>query len=201
MYIYVYDGSHQKLMQGLLESIWHYACMSLFCITLEQNVRVHVSLTTACCVHSNVYGLINTCCIRYLTVIDSIHSTSPPVHIYHTLTSESVELPHLTHVDNPSSIRVVPVTQDTPTWNLGSSTASCVVSHTEQGSIKTFTNVLQVYEIVVLVCCTSKWEPGTLTYNSGKEGTLHVCTSSNYIYPMLVSNIAQIRHFFYYFSM
>ena len=79
-------------------------------ITFEQNMSANATLTTVCCVHSNVYGPINTCCIRYHTVIDSIHSTSPPVHAYHTLTSVSVELPHVKRVDNSRSIGVVPVT-------------------------------------------------------------------------------------------
>ena len=46
------------------------------------------------------------------------------------------------------------------------SATSSLVSHTEQGII-TFTNLLQVHKTVVLVCCTSEWEPDTC--NNGKE--------------------------------
>ena len=144
-------------------SVWHYAGTSLFSnisITIEQIASVNVHLTSACIVHSNEHGLVNTCCIRYLTVVDSSHSTSPPVQTYHTRTSVSVELPHdilsTVVVGNSSSIGVVPVTQDTTTWNLVTCTVCCVVSHTEQGSITPFTNVLQVNKTVVLVCCTSE---------------------------------------------
>ena len=139
-------------MQG---SVWHYAGTSLFwniSITFEQNMSANATLTTVCCVHPNVHGLVNTCCIRYHTTVDSVHSTSPPVHAYHTLTSVSVEVPHdilsivannnVKRVDNSRSIGVVSVTQDTSTWRLVTCTACWVNSHTEQGTI-TFTNVLQ----------------------------------------------------------
>ena len=49
------------------------------------------SMRVCSTVHSNVYGLVNIHCIRYHTMVDSIHSTSPPVQKYHTLTSGSVE--------------------------------------------------------------------------------------------------------------
>ena len=40
---------------------------------------LYVSLTSVCCIHSNVYGLCDIHCIRYLTVVDPTHSTSPAV--------------------------------------------------------------------------------------------------------------------------
>ena len=123
---------------------------------------VHILLTSTCIVYSNVYALVNSC-IGYLTVVDSVHSTSPPDHTYHTRTSVSVEVPLLTTVRNSSTIGVVPVTQDTFTWRLSTWTACCIVSLTEQGSAITFTNVLQGYKTVVLVSCTSEWEPDTCT--------------------------------------
>ena len=129
---------------------------------------VHVPLTTACCVYSNVHVLVNTCRIRYHTAIDPIHSSSPPVHAYHTRTSVSVEVPNYklplyitcsnNRVGNSSTIRVVPVAQDNCTWRLGASTTCCIVSDTEQGIIM-FTNILQGHNTVVLVCCTIECEP------------------------------------------
>ena len=68
-----------------------------------------VPLTSACCVHSNVYGLCNIHWIRYLTAVDPSHSTSSAVHKYHTLISGSVEIPLLTTAGNFSSIGKVPV--------------------------------------------------------------------------------------------
>ena len=126
------------------------------CNLLLIDLCAYAPLTSSSCVHSNVYGLINTCCIRYLTIEDSSQSTSPPVQTHHARTSVSIELPPITIVDNSSTIRVVPVTQDTSTWNLVTCTACCVVSYAEQGSITIFTNVLQSNKTVVLVCCTSE---------------------------------------------
>ena len=58
---------------------------------VEQNKSVHVSLTS--CVHSNVYGLGNIDCIRYLTAVDPFHPTSSAVYKYNHLTPGAVEVP------------------------------------------------------------------------------------------------------------
>ena len=68
-----------------------------------------MSLTSACCVHSNVHGLGNIHWIRYLTVVDPIHSTSSTVQAYHHLTSVSVEVPLVTTAWHSSSIGEVPL--------------------------------------------------------------------------------------------
>ena len=116
---------------------------------------LHVLLTSACCVHSNVYGLINTCCIRYHTVVDSSHSTSPPVQNFYFPTRGSVDIPLVTTARNSSSIGEEPVCSDIPPIiSIKRSATSSLVSYTEQGGITTFTNVLQVHKTVVLVCCT-----------------------------------------------
>ena len=102
-------------------------------------------LTSACCVHSKVYGLGDIHCIRYLTAVDSSHSTSPPVKNYCTPTSSPVEDPLGTTARNSSSIGEVPVPYGRPHGiNIRRSAASILVSQTEQGII-TFTNVLQGY--------------------------------------------------------
>ena len=125
-------------------------------------ILLHLLLTSTYCVHSNVYGLINTCCIRYHTPVDSIYSTSSANHTYQTRTcvSISVEVPDKTSsidikVGNCSPIGEEPVSS-------GRIPATCyVVSFTEQGKSITITNVLQGHKTVVLVCCSSEWEPDT----------------------------------------
>ena len=71
-----------------------------------------MSLTSACVVHSNVYGLANIHCIRYLTAVDPIHSTSPTMHKHHHLTFASVEIPLALFIGNSGSIWVGPVPQN-----------------------------------------------------------------------------------------
>ena len=73
-----------------------------------------MSLTTACVVHSNVDGLVNIHCIRYLTVVDPLLSTSSTVHTYRHmhLTSASVDFWIVISAENSSSIRKVPVPSD-----------------------------------------------------------------------------------------
>ena len=105
-------------------------------------------LTSVCSVHSNIHGLVNTCCIGYLTAVDSSHFPSPAMQAYHTRTSASVELPLLTTVCNSSTIGVVPITQDMPIWRLGTSTAHSVISQTEKW-VKIFTNIVQGCESMV----------------------------------------------------
>ena len=106
---------------------------------------MHVPLT--CCVYSNIYGLGDIHCIRYLTAVDSILSTSPPVQKYRHITSCSVEVPMFTTARNSSSIGKEPVSSG----RLFAT--SRVLSQAEQ-SIIIFTNVLQGHITVVLVCCT-----------------------------------------------
>ena len=71
-----------------------------------------MSLTSACVVHSNVYGPVKVQCIRYHTAVDPIHSTSPTMHKHHHLTSASVEIPLALLFGNSGSIRVGPVPQN-----------------------------------------------------------------------------------------
>ena len=70
---------------------------------------LHLPLTTACCVHSNVYCLINTRCIRYHTTVDPLHSTTSPLQILYHLTCGSINIPKFTTPRNPSSIGEEPV--------------------------------------------------------------------------------------------
>ena len=113
-----------------------------------------MSLTSACCVHSNVYGLGNIHWIKYLTVVDPLHSTSSAVQIYFHLTS----VPLLPFIGNTSVIGKVPDPQGRPSDSIRTSATISEVSHTEQ-SITSLTNVLQGHTTVVLVCCTFEWEP------------------------------------------
>ena len=112
-----------------------------------------MSLTSSCCVHSNVCDLENIHWIRYHTAVDPLHSTSYAVQTYPTLTSGSVETPLLINAGNFSSIWESPVST-----SIKRIATSSEVSYTEQGIIP-FTNVLQGHTTVVLVCCTSEWEP------------------------------------------
>ena len=82
---------------------------------VKQNSSVYILLTSACWVHSNVYGLGNIHCIRYLTAVDPFFSTSSAVQMYHHLTSGSVEIPFATWTGNSSFIGEVPVPSGTPT--------------------------------------------------------------------------------------
>ena len=113
-----------------------------------------ISLTSTCCVHSNVYCLCDIHCIRYHTTVDSSHSTSPPLQTYHTLTSCSVDIPLDSTGRNPSSIgkEPVPKSRHSNGISIRRSATSRLVSYTEQGIY--FTNVLQGHKTVVLVCCT-----------------------------------------------
>ena len=70
-----------------------------------------MSLTSACVVHSNVYGLGNIHWIRYLAVVDPIFSTSSMMHKHHHITSGSVEIPVVALTENSGSIGVEPVPQ------------------------------------------------------------------------------------------
>ena len=119
----------------------------------ETGLTKSLSLTSASRVHSNVYGLCDIHCIRYLTTVDSSYSTSPPLQTYHHLTSCSVEVPLVTTARNFSSIGEEPVPYDSWPNGIRRSATSSQVSYTAQGII-TFTNVLQGHETVVLVCCT-----------------------------------------------
>ena len=127
---------------------------------------VLILLTCACIVNSNVYGLGDFHCIRYLTAVDSIRTTSPPVQKYHHMTSGSVEVPLLTTTRNSTSIREVPVPYSRSiSTSIRMSATSSLISHTDQ-RIFTFTNVLQGHKTVVLVYSTFEGEPDICT--SGK---------------------------------
>ena len=119
-----------------------------------------MSLTTGCCVHSNVYGLGNVHWIRYLAVVDPIRSTSSAMHTYHHLISGSVKIPLLTTTaGNSSSIGKVPVPSGRHIWTLRRPATISEVSPAEQGIINIYTNVLQGHDTVVMVCCISEREP------------------------------------------
>ena len=71
----------------VLSQKWNQKCM------FTNLILLNVPLTSACCIHSNVYGLGNIHCIRYHTRVHSSYSTSPPVHVFHHLTWGTVEIP------------------------------------------------------------------------------------------------------------
>ena len=117
-------------------------------------------LTPACWVHSNVYVLGNIHWIRYLTAVDPILSTLSAIQSYHHLFSGSVEIRLLIIAGNSSSIGKVPVPFGGPILiSIRWFATSSLVSYTEKGIVIPFTNVLQGYTTVVLVCCTIEWEP------------------------------------------
>ena len=135
-------------------------CNISIAVELKQD-KFTMSLTTASCVHSNVYGLVNIHWIRYLTAVDPIHSTSYTMQKYHHRLSVSVEIPLCcidTLVGNSSFIRKEPVPYGRPVFTSIRSTTSSEVSHTEQSSSIIFTNVLQGHDTVVQICCTIEWE-------------------------------------------
>ena len=117
-----------------------------------------MSLTSSsvCWVHSNVYCLVNIHWIRYLTAVDAILSTTSAVQKYHHLASGSIEIPLVTSAGNSSSIGKNPVPSSIA--EIRSTTTISFVNYTVQGIIL-FTNVLQGHKTVVLVCCSSEWEP------------------------------------------
>ena len=110
----------------------------------------HELLTSACCVDSNIYGLGKIHCIRYITVIDSCHTTSPAIHKYYHLISGSVEVPTCANcifnncTGNSSFIGEEPVPNGRPdfTSSIRRSATSSFVSYTQQG-IGPLSNVLQ----------------------------------------------------------
>ena len=130
------------------------------CSRVEKNRSVQtMSLTPACCVHSNVYVLVDIHWIRYLTAVDPILSTSSVVQTYHHLTSGSVKIPLLTTAGNSGSIGQEPVPIASPIFiSIRLYATSSLVSYTEKRIIS-FTNVLQGYTTVVLVYCIIEWEP------------------------------------------
>ena len=139
--------------------------LPLFCNTCKHCSRVEqdrtvqtMSLTSACWVHSNVYVLVNTPWIRYLTAVDPILSTSSAFQKYHHLISGSVEIWWLTIAGNSSSIGKEPVSFGRPVFtSIRLSATSSLVCYTEKRVIS-FTNVLQGHTTVVLVCSTIEWD-------------------------------------------
>ena len=106
---------------------------------------MHHTLTCIVSVYTNVQSLVDIHCIRYLTAVNSIHSTSPPLQKYRHITSGSVEAPVATTARNSSSIRKVPVPYGT---RIRRSATNRFVSQAEQGST-TFTNMVQEYKTMV----------------------------------------------------
>ena len=133
--------------------------------TVEQNRSVQtLSLTTACWVHSNVYDLVNVHWIRYLTVVDPIHSTSSTVQTYHHAISGSVKIPLATRVRNSSSVGKEPVPS-----SMRSVATSSQFSCAEQGILIMFTNVFKSHDTVVVVYCTSEREPDITCIQEGSD--------------------------------
>ena len=153
-------------VQCILVVIFHiWNCNTTIVVWLQQ----HVPLTSACWVHSNVYGLGNIHCIRYLTAVGPLLSTSFALQTYIHLTSGSVEVQLASWTKNSSSIGEEPVPYGRPIFtNIRRSATSSLVSSTEQGII-TFTNVLQGHNTVVLVCYTSEWEPDITCTGEGSN--------------------------------
>ena len=151
-----------------------------------------MSLTTACCVHSNVYGLGNTCWIRYLTAVDPLLSTSSAIQIYFHITSGSVEIRLDISTENFRIIGKKPVPWGRSIPTIWTCATSSEVSSAEQGII-TLSNVLQGDTTVVLVCCTSEWEPDiTCTWKESDINVtmLYVFKSVLYIFNVLVETTA-----------
>ena len=142
---------------------------------------IHIPLTSVCCVHSNIYHLDNIKCIRYLTVVYPILSTSHPLQKYHTLTSGSVKAPLHTNARNSSSIGEEPVPYHRSITIISTSATSNLVCQADQ-VITTFTNVLQDHNTVVLVCCTIEREVDiTWTWGTQVQNLCHLdnmCTWS-----------------------
>ena len=128
---------------------------------------------TSSIVHANVYGLDNMLCIRYLTAVGSLLSTSSALQAYHHVTSGSVKVPAATTARNSSSIGKEPVPFGTPPTIIKISATIMVVSYTEQGMI-TLTDVLQEHKTVVLVCFTLEFKPDATWM---KSKMLHNCCS------------------------
>ena len=107
-------------------------------------LHFHILLTGVCCVDSNIYSLGKIHCIRYLTLVDSCHSTSPAIHKYYHLISDSVEVPLCACTGNSSSIGEEPVPNGRTdfTSSIRSLATSSFVSYTQQG-IGPLSNVLQ----------------------------------------------------------
>ena len=124
---------------------------------LSQNKSAQtMSLTSACWVHSNVDALDNIHWIRYLTAVDPLLSISCAMQKYHHLLSGSVEI-LWRPTGNSTCIGEEPIPEDRLIFT---STTGSEVSHAEQGTLLyCITNVLQVHETVVLVCCTIEREP------------------------------------------
>ena len=80
----------------------------------EERSKFETTLTTACCVNSNVYGLHNIHWIRYLTPVDPILSTSSAVQTNHHVTSASVGMATNGLGGNSGFIWEKPVSCDRP---------------------------------------------------------------------------------------
>ena len=103
-----------------------------------------IVLTTAPCVHSNVYGLGR---IMRLTAVDPIHFTSSMVQTYDQF-SGSAKI-----TGSFSSIGKEPVPYS-PSVILA--TTRSFISYAEKGIVIVITNVLQGDKTIVLVCHISE---------------------------------------------
>ena len=124
----------------ILNSNWLYSNFKL---------HFHILLTSACCVDSNIYSLGKIHCIKYLTMVDSCHSTCPAMHKYYHLISGSVEVPLCAScifnncTGNSSFIGEEPVPYvGLDFTSIRRSATSSFVSYTQQG-IGPLSNVLQ----------------------------------------------------------
>ena len=138
-------------------------------------------LTSACWVHSNVYGLGAIHCMRYQTAVDPFHSTSSALHTYYHLTSVSEEIWLTSWTRNPTSIGEIPVPYGIPHFRRLATIS--VVSYADQG-IATFTNLLQGHTTVVLACCTIEWEPDLTSTWEGRD-TNYITSMCWKLFPYL----------------
>ena len=101
-------------------------------------------------------------------MVDSILKISSALHLYHHMTSSSMEVPLCTTVRNSASIGEVPVPYGRPCdiLSIRRLATTRLVSYAEQGVI-ILANVVYSHKAIVLVGCSVEREPDTC--NSGKE--------------------------------
>ena len=110
LYYYIFATSvsipHHSWVHALTLRKMYHDWISPFATSTTQNKNDHSlhTPTSTCWVHSNVDGLGNTHCIRYITVVDPFLSTSSTMHEYHHLTPASEEVPLIFLTRNPTSI-------------------------------------------------------------------------------------------------
>ena len=103
-------------------------------------------------------------------MVDPIHPTSSTVHKDRHLISGSLEIPLVSSTGNSSSIGKEPVPCGRPIFtSIGRSATRSEVSYAEKSIVITSTNVLQVHETVVLVCCAIEGEPDVTCIQKGRN--------------------------------